>query len=84
MKLKELERQELRERIMKQVCHQLYEDAENKFHKSKEYEEFKKLSWMKRTWILGLNDNFYQKIKKIQMELLEDEVNDALGEKNDE
>jgi len=81
MKIKELEKLELRERIIKQMSYELWTRAEEIWEKSNEAKEWRKHNPIIRFWILYTNKDYYNSKKIIQMKLLDKEVNDALEKK---
>ena len=77
MKIRDLEEQELRQRIMKQISTKLWFEAIEIFYNSKEYKKYKKNHRIK-SWFEGyVESKFYNSIKEIQMKLLDNEVKDA-------
>ena len=77
MKIQELERLELRERIMKQLSHKLFREASDIFYNSKEFKEWRRQHKFKAWFEVYVESKFFNKIKDIQMELLDKEVKDA-------
>ena len=83
MKIEKLEELELRKRIFDQMSDELWAKAENEFCKSEIYKRWQKENFLKRFWILGKSKDFLFHKKMIQMRLLDKEVDDALGVKNE-
>ena len=75
MKLKDLEKGELRERILKQISGELFNEAEEIYKKTIDYKNF---SWWGRIMYNSSGGQDLINIKSIQMKLLNREVKDAL------
>jgi len=80
MKIKELEEQELRERIITKISSKLFEEASNIFYNSNEYKKWK-IKHPIQAWFEGYTESkFFNIIKEIQMDLLDKEIKEAISE----
>ena len=77
MDIKELEKQELRERIFKQMSEEFWDKAEEIYKKEVGFDSWGKFKKFFQTPLIS-NNYHMPKIKDIQMELLEKELNDTL------